>query len=350
MITRNLIFLGLAAGLLSAADAPQAEIKNDQLRVKVYLPDAKNGFYNATRFDWSGVISSLEYKGHNYYGPWWDKIDPKVYDYAIEGNVVSAASPGIGPIEEFQTDGKALGYDDAKVGETFVKIGVGVLRKPDEPKYDHYKTYEIVDGGKWTVKKNSDWIQFTQELNDPSSGYAYTYQKTVRLMPGKPEMVLEHSLKNVGTKLIRSTVFNQNFLVLDGQPPGPDFSITFPFQLQSRRPPAKEVGEIRGNQIVYLKTLENQERLTASAEGFGDSATDFDIRIENRKVGAGLRMTADHPLSNVGYWSIRKVIGLAPYIAMSIAPGSEFTWKLTYEYYTIPALPGLPATKAGERR
>lgn len=338
MITRNLILLGLAVGLLSAADAPQAEIKNDLLRVKVYLPDAKNGFYNATRFDWSGVIGSLEYRGHNYYGPWWDKIDPKVYDYGFEGaSVVSASSPGIGPIEEFQTDGKALGYDEAEVGETFIKIGVGMLRKPEEPKYDHYKTYEIVDGGKWTVKKNPDWIQFTQELRDPSSGYGYIYQKTVRLIPGKPEMVLEHFLKNVGTKPIRSTVFNQNFLVLDSQPPGPDFSITFPYELQSRRPPAREIGGIRGNQIVYLKTLENQDRMTTTAEGFSDSAIDFDIRIENGKVGAGLRMTADRPLSNVSYWSIRTVLGVAPYIAMSIQPGSEFTWKLTYDYYTFPA-------------
>ena len=42
-------------GKLPAADPPQAEITNGQIRVKLYLPDARNGYYRATRFDWSGV-------------------------------------------------------------------------------------------------------------------------------------------------------------------------------------------------------------------------------------------------------------------------------------------------------
>jgi hypothetical protein len=53
-------------------------------------------------------------------------------------------------------------------------------------------------------------------------------------------------------------------------------------------------------------------------------------------VQAGGHSTGDHPLSNVGYWSIRTVLAVEPYIAMSVAPGSEFTWKINYEYYTLP--------------
>ncbi len=54
------------------------------------------------------------------------------------------------------------------------------------------------------MKRNSDSIQFTQEVTDPSSGYAYIYRKTVRLTKGKPEMVLEHGLKNTGSRTIRT--------------------------------------------------------------------------------------------------------------------------------------------------
>src|SRR5947207_1795928 len=140
-------FLGLATGLLPAAGFPSAQIDNGQIRAKIYLPDAKNGFYRSTRFDWSGVIGSLEYKGHNYYGPWFQKIDASVYDFGYDGaSVVSAPFTAmVGPGEEYQTDGRALGFDEAKPGGTFIKIGVGVLRRPDEANYDHSKTYEIVD-------------------------------------------------------------------------------------------------------------------------------------------------------------------------------------------------------------
>src|ERR1700682_1040578 len=31
-----------------------------------------------------------------------------------------------------------------------LRIGVGVLRKPEEPRFQQFKTHEIVDSGKWT--------------------------------------------------------------------------------------------------------------------------------------------------------------------------------------------------------
>src|SRR6202030_1244655 len=117
------------------------------------------------------------------------------------------------PAEEFVTDETLpLGYREAKAGGTFVKVGVGVLRKPDEPDYDRFKTYEIVDGGKWTVKKGPVSVEFTQQVGDANSGYGYTYRKTVRLAGGKAEMVIDHSLRNSGAKAIQTNVYNHNFL------------------------------------------------------------------------------------------------------------------------------------------
>jgi hypothetical protein len=335
---RALTVLGLTAGLILAADFPQSEISNGEISARICLPDAKKGFYTSTRFDWSGVVCSLTYKGHEYYGTWFQKIDPKVYDFGYEGDQVVSApfTAMVGPAEEFQTAGRALAYDDAKAGGTFIKIGVGVLKKVDEARYDHSKAYEIVDGGKWSVKKGRDSVGFAQVLRDPSSGYAYDYQKTVSLTKGKPEMVISHVLKNTGTRPIETTCYNHNFLALDHQPPGPDFVITFPFQLKARREPTKGLGEIRGNQLLYLKTLEGQDRMGAGLEGFGDTAKDYDIRVENRKVKAGVRLIGDQPLSSIGYWSIKTVLAVEPYVAMKIEPGKQFAWKITYEYYTLP--------------
>jgi len=322
---------------LPAADPPHAEITNSLIRVKLYLPDAHNGYYRATRFDWSGVIASLEYSGHNYYGPWFDSVDPKVHDFRYAGaEIVASPCSGIsGPAEEYQTHGTALGWDEAKVGGTFIKIGVGVLRK-DAVKYDFVKDYEIVDSGKWTVQQHPDFIEFTQELAEPSSGYGYVYHKTVRLLEGKPVMVLEHRLKNTGRRTIQSMVYNHNFLVLDKQPPGPDFSISVPFPIQSPRPPNPELARIRGNQVVYLKALQNQDLVETPLRGFGPTSKDNEIRIEDRRVRAGMKITGDRPLANLNLWSIRTVLAMEPFIAMTIEPGSEFSWTISYEYYTLP--------------
>ena len=331
--------LSVALGLkTSVSEFPQAEISNGQLRLKLYLPDAKHGYYRGARFDWSGTIGSLEYRGHQYYGPWFDSVDPKVHDYRDLGDqiIASPCSGDSGPVDEFKTKGTALGWDEAAVGGTFIKIGVGVLRK-DNAHYDYVKQYEMVDPGRWTVETHPDSVEFTQELSDASSGYGYVYRKVVRLVEGKPEMVLEHHLKNTGHRTIQSDVYNHNFLVLDRQAPGPDFVITFPFQLRSPKPPSEELSRIRGNQLVYSKVLRSGDVMETLLEGFGEGPRDNEIRIENRRVGAGVRITGDHPLTMLNVWSIRTVLAAEPFIAMTVEPGSEFNWKTTYDYYTLPS-------------
>src|ERR1700754_338807 len=65
---------------------PGAEITNGLIRAHLYLPDVDKGYYRAMRFDWSGVISDLQYKDHSYYGLWYQKYDPLIND-AIMGPV-----------------------------------------------------------------------------------------------------------------------------------------------------------------------------------------------------------------------------------------------------------------------
>jgi hypothetical protein len=181
------------------------------------MPDAERGYYRATRFDWSGVVADLQAGGHSYFGRWNPKYDPKLHD-AISG-----------PVQEFVT---GQGFDDAKPGETFVKIGVGVLRKPAEAARG-FATLEIVDGGKWSTKVNKDSVEFIHEVNDPVSGYGYRYTKTVALSPGKTQMTLTHHLESTGAKPIDTEMYNHNFFVLDGQPSGPDVEVRVPFKLEA---------------------------------------------------------------------------------------------------------------------
>ena len=331
--------LGLAAGGdPPAEDLLSTKISNGELHATVYLPDGRRGFYRGTRFDWAGIVSALAYRGHQYYGQWYTRSDPRVHDFAFEGEsndiVTSTCCTIIGPVEEFKTNEKALGFDEARVGGTFIKIGVGMLRKDSET-YDVFKQYELVDAGKWTIRTYSDSVEFTQELDDPASGYAYVYRKTVRMVPGRAEMVLEHHLKNTGRLPIRSSVYGHNFLMLDRQTIGPDFTIIVPFQIHSPQPPNKDVAEIRGNRFVYLRELAGRDIVMAPLAGFSDSRRDNEVRIENRRVGAGMVIRGDHPLSHMFLWSIRSVLAVEPFITMAIPPGDEFDWNVTYDYYTL---------------
>jgi hypothetical protein len=316
----------LCAGLLAsafAADPPQAEISNSAIRARFYLPDPESGYYRATRFDWSGVISSLEYKGHSYFGQWFEKYDPKIHDAIM------------GPVEEFTTDDAGFGYNDAKAGGSFLRIGVGAVRKPAQEPSSRFVTYDIADPGLWTVQRGPDWISFTQQV-PATDGYAYLYRKTVRLTKGKPEMVLEHSLKNTGQRTIETNVYDHNFFVIDEQASGPDFVVRFPFDAKAGGD-VKDILEVRDRQVTYRRKLEKNETVLTPITGFTGSAADYNIAVENRKTGAGVRVTGDQPLTRVVFWSAPKVLSPEAYITLKIEPGQERAWRMAYEFYTLPA-------------
>src|SRR4029079_10256888 len=90
---------------MSEPQPPEAHLSNGVIQAREYLPDPQKGFYRSTRFDWSGAIASLEYEGHQYYGPWFTKVDPPVRDFVYKGEaiVVGAQSAMVGPVEEFRT-------------------------------------------------------------------------------------------------------------------------------------------------------------------------------------------------------------------------------------------------------
>ena len=310
--------LVFTAEINTAEDFPEANITNGIVNAKLYLPDMNNGYYQGTRFDWSGVIPSLEYKGHTYFGKWFDVYDPKTHD-AISG-----------PVEEFV----ALDFADTKSGADFVKIGVGVLKKPDDKPYNFTTNYEITEHGKRTVKRKNDVVEFTHELTD-KTGYGYVYTKIVKLTKGKPELVLEHSLKNTGKKTISTSVYNHNFFMIDHEPTGPGMKITFPFEVGAEGKGFDSIAHVEGKSIIYKRALEKKENVfSAGLKGLTSSPKDYNLLIENVKTGAGVRITGDQPIEKLVYWACTTTACPEPYIKLNVELGKVVKWNIHYEFVT----------------
>jgi hypothetical protein len=339
MLVATLVLSNCAAAPVESTESPEhpeAEISNGLLTARMYLPDPENGYYRSTRFDWSGAVYSLEHEGNEYYGVWYDRIDPAVVNWVFEGDedeiVSGLASALAGPVNEFQTP---LGWDEAEPGGRFIKIGVGVLRR-GEGNYNRFVHYDVLDPGTWTVNRQDNAVEFIQALDAPDLGYGYVYRKVVTLVEGKPEMVIEHSLTNTGAKPIRSEVYNHHFMVMNQQPPGPDFTIRFPYEPKPTRAPNTELINVEGNELVYAKQLSGRDQAVVSFEGYGDTAADAEMVIENETLGAGVRITADRPLIRNMLWSIRSVFAIEPYMAVNVEPQDAFTWTNRFEYYSLP--------------
>jgi hypothetical protein len=210
-----------------------------------------------------------------------------------------------------------------------------VLRR-GEGNYNRFVHYEVLNPGTWTVNRRANAVEFIQTLDAPDLGYGYVYRKVVTLVEGKPEMVIEQSMRNTGAKAIRSEVYNHHFMVMNRQPPGPDFTIRFPFEPKPTRAPNAALINVEGNELVYARQLSGRDQAVVTFEGYGDTAADTEMIIENGKLGAGVRITADRPLIRDMLWSIRSVFAIEPYMAVNIEPREEFTWTNRFEYYTLP--------------
>ena len=299
---------------------PTAKISNGVIDAEVYLPDAKSGYYRGSRFDWSGVIGCLAYKGHSYFGVWFPHYDPLLHD-AITG-----------PVEEFRSGlESAHGYDQAKPGEVFVKLGVGVLRRIDNGPYKFQAPYPLVDGGKWTVHARKSSVSFRQDLKGPS-GLAYEYTKVLKLEENRPILILEHELKNIGTETIETDVYDHDFYVIDGGVTGPDMVVRFPFTPKAE-PGFENGAHIQGKEIVYDRELEKGETAQSILSGYSDQASDYDFVVENRKTGAGVEQSGDLPMSHINFWSIRTTVCPEAYVHLKIAPGQSARWSIRYRFY-----------------
>ena len=313
---------------------PQVEIASDHLAAQLYLPDPRNGFYQGTRFDWSGVLAGLQYRGHSYYASWYTKRVSTVYDYVDEGNDIVAGreSAITGPAEEFP---QPQGFETAKAGETFVKLGVGVLRKAADAPYSCYESYEIVDPGTWSVRTTAATVEFTHQLTDAKTGFGYVYRKNVSLVSGRPDLVIDHSLQNTGRVAITTDQYNHNFLTLDSEPIGPDFLIRLPFRLHTPSAADPKLAAVAEKEIRFVKALAPGDVVSFPILGFGENPGDYDIRVENRKAGVGLRITGNRPLTKLALWSIRSVLSMEPFIDVSTEPGGHTVWTYTYTHYVV---------------
>ena len=312
----------------SALDSmPSKTISNGIVSAKVYLP-VPFGFYRSTRFDHAGMITHITYKGQDYGRYWFVKTSPDVknFTYDNDGLVAHPSDVAAGPVEEFAENG----FDAAGSGGRFLKIGVGILKR-DNDKYDRFHTYPILTEGKRITTATKSSIRFTQVIAADPSGYGYSYSKTVRLVPGKAQLLIEDRLKNTGKKPIDTTVYDHHFMTIS---PGEDaVELTAPFTLAHTRPMPSDVVKFDGARMTYIRGLTGQEQVASDLTGFGNSVNDNDFRITNTKTGYGVRLRADMPVTRLLWWSVPSTMGIEPYMDVKLKPGEEKHWTHTLDYY-----------------
>eukprot|EP01130_Rhizamoeba_saxonica_P003384 TRINITY_DN1430_c0_g1_i3.p1 TRINITY_DN1430_c0_g1~~TRINITY_DN1430_c0_g1_i3.p1 ORF type:complete len:306 (-),score=67.03 TRINITY_DN1430_c0_g1_i3:1104-2021(-) len=296
-------------------------VGSENFRAEVFDIDAVKGYYRGSRFDWSGIIKNVYLENKVFYGDWITPHDPYNPEHARS------------ICEEYTQ----LGWDEASVGEEFVKIGVGRLLKKEGEYNSVDIAYEFVEVPEWQVTHDDSTVSYTQVLTSPT-GYSYQLEKKLEIdSTNDPTILVTHSLTNIGEKDIECGQYVHNFTIINHQPNhGQGYSVEFNFQPVQKTPELKNKTTLQGNKLVFDTKMEPGEDFE---EQFHEEKT-----VENASFTANFsdpdtnEVTGYHhqgslPLYYMNLWGIDSNFSPEPWIVIKLKPTESVTWTNTYTYF-----------------
>ncbi len=306
------IVLVFAVCALSAfGDAyPHAVLSNGRSSVIVYHPDATNGYYRSSRFV-SASMMRASYGGVNCFSDYRVPHDPLRQD---------AAS---GCAEEFSMP---IGFENAAAGGPFLKVGVGVLTRPDGKPYDFSREYAVRDAGRWTVQSGPMWSESVHEA--AFDGYAYRYRRRITL--SNYGFIVEHALSNAGKKTIVSSHYAHNFFSINGKPIGPGYAVNCNFYLMTgnKQPLLTAFG---ASDIRFLRAFGSNESFGAYPAGLVSNCIDAAVCVSLQDAG-GIIIRPRYPVQKTFFFAVSNAFCPEFFYSLNCAPGSNASWSTRYEF------------------
>jgi len=289
-------------------------LKNDNLEVHIDLP---NENYQHSRFDWTGKIVKVLFKG-------------KLISSAEDIEPMLKSHVGLGFYNEFGID-SPLGFKEIKIGDWFHKIGVGLLQK-DSDTYAFNNDYKI-DPCKFSVdiKQHSLLIDC---VSKNVNGYAYELSKEISLCENN--FTINYTLKNTGNKNILTNEYNHNFIAVEKDFIGEKYQLNFPFKIKPKL--FKEAVNLEKKVIVgagdiRFSGIPKQQFFFSNLNGCKPVEACWELFHKSSKLG--IRETGSFLAKKVNLWGWQKAICPEMFFEISLAPSKSLTWSRSYDLFTL---------------
>ncbi len=289
-------------------------LKNKDLEVQIDLPLTN---YNFSRFDWTGKIVSVKYKGISVSGV--EKLNDK-----------DDTGSGKGFYNEFGIEAP-VGYDEIREGDWFHKIGVGLLKK-EGGEYFFHKKYEIQPAA-FKVTAKPDIIIINCKSQN-ANGYAYKYKKEIKLVGNG--FIIKYHLKNTGSKTIITNEYGHNFLAVNNAFMSSDYILKFPFNLNPELFDATVNPERKvdiGNEGISFNGTPEEQFFFSNLSG--NKKVDASWELINNKCRIGIRETGSFKTNKVNLWGSTHVISPELFFDIHVEPGKEIEWSRTYILFDL---------------
>lgn len=289
-------------------------LKSKGVEVHIDLPTEN---YHRSRFDWTGKIVEIKFK--------------EKYLSGIEiANAPKGQFCGKGFYNEFGIE-SPLGYAETKRGKWFHKIGIGLLKKNDVT-YRFYKNYEVTPAKfEWVIGPSAIRITCQSQL---VNGYSYYLEKEIKVQA--QGFTINYHLTNLGEKPIVTDEYNHNFVCMDHNLIGEDYTLQFPFDLKS----TKFEQLVNPEHLVKIGQRDVKFGGTPKEQFFfsnisGGTLVDAAWALENTKSKMGISETGNFQTDKINLWGWTHVISPELFFRIHINPGESVNWTRTYRIYEI---------------
>ena len=286
------------------------KLKSERLEV---LIDEPGSVYRGSRWDWASFIRQVT-------------LDAK-YSFCVnEPGEIPKDWQGTGICSEFGIF-KGIGYDEAKVGEWFPKIGVGSVQRTDQQGYRFYHPYPVKPF-EFKFEAGSDTAVFHEAARD-ERGYAVSLKRTVVLVG--EEMRSHYELKNEGTKPIATDEYCHNFFLPTGVAEvNGDLTFTFPFDLHAESTLGPVV--LDGRSMTFSGPIPAGKNFRVVLKDI-PRGQDHWWELIHKPTGLGVRETSDFSWKDCSLWGVPGAACAEVFADVSAKPGEEVKWTRRYTFF-----------------
>ena len=289
-------------------DTTAWELTTQRLQLRV----AKPGFlYRRTRFDWTGIVTDI-------------RLDDTHTFCSVESPDPLQGAGGLGLLGEFGIH-EPVGYEDAAIGDTFPKFGVGLLQKPDDSAYFFMRDYPA-EPFPCSVTLLDNGIRFEQDPID-CRGFAARLTKTLTV--AENTLRIAYRMENTGSRQINTTEYNHNFLLIDETPTGSAYTLRF----------STPMTFTRNDQSIWSTdgTLTWPDGIPGFYATCGEvpPVSGLHWTLTNQKTGASVTERVDFHPARIACWGMPHVISPEVFHPVSLAPGASASWTREWTFHAV---------------
>ncbi len=290
-------------------------LENHRLKITIEEPGR---IYQGSRFDRSGNITQVI-------------LDGKTTFCTTEKSVnFDGRFHGQGLYNEFGIN-IPVGYDDCKTGNTFLKIGVGLLTRTGDGPYDFFASYPVKPFDV-EVGQGDNFIRFNVKPED-CRGYAVNMVKTITLEDNSVH--IDYLLQNTGTRAICTNEYCHNFISFNHLNIDEHYSLNTSGIIPGLSDMIEAVNpesacSIGNGQLSFNFTPAKDIFFSPFALFSGPGMWE----LTHRNFGTAVCEQTDFTPIIMNVWGTKHVLSPELFVDINISPGHSQKWRRTFKFYS----------------